>query len=95
MQEVISCLIPSAAAHQIASIGAGRCPVAVSALCAIGAGFVVQFTVVGRVVDVEQILGSGPGVPGVADLQLRPLVQSHLGGAVVLVFEEVADLEKE
>lgn len=85
-------VVPSPAAHEVAAVGRSRRPVADAPLGAPGSGQLVGHAVVGRLVDVHQVLGRGQVVAGVADLQLAAVVDLDLGGAVVLVLQVVADL---
>lgn len=84
-------VVPSPATHEVAAVRRGRRPVADPPLSAPGAGQLVGHAVVGRLVDVHQVLGRGQVVAGVSDLQFAAVVDLDFGGAVVLVLQVVSD----
>lgn len=82
----------SPAAHETAAVSAARRPVARSAVGAEHSRSRVVRTVIGTLVDVDQVFSGGQVVAAVLDLQLAAFVDLDFGGAVVFVFQVVADL---
>lgn len=84
-------VVAAAAAHELAAVHPLRGLVAEAALRAQGAGGLVAQAVVWARVHVDQVIARR-GVESVVDqLQLASSVDTHGGGAVVLLLQELAD----
>jgi len=85
--------VAAAAAHQVATVGARRQPVAAPSARARRAGLRVRGAEVARALDEHQVVAGGPVEGAVALDQPRALsVERHLRGGVVAVSQPVAGL---
>lgn len=67
-------VVTSTAAHKIASIGTARMSITITSLRSIRARLVVEFAIIGRIVDVKQILSCWSRIASVSYLKLGTLV---------------------
>lgn len=84
-------VVASSAAHEIATVRRQGGPIANATRCSPGAGPLVSQAVIGRFVNVDEILSCWQVVARVPDLEFVSVVDLHLGGTVVFVLYIVSD----